>query len=244
MSKVNALLEQRLKKNENSSKMAEMARKSVQGDLTSFSGIFSVNDLNAKEKEFLHSLLKNYSTGKENISSDFSSLIAITSEVKAINNQAAMLHGERIKKAQEILTHYKDGAFTAWLVATYGNRQTPYNFLNYFLFHEHLPKALRPKLEVMPRQAVYTLASREGPLETKQKIVEKYQGETKAELLSAIREVFPLNLKDKRGINGGDHVINSLSKTCNFLRAKRLSLTKSQKQNVHALLEEIKKFIS
>ena len=156
MSQVNALLNQRLKKPEKSSKMAEMAKQTASGNLTSFSGIFSVNDLSPKEKSDLENLLHHYIIDPTHLSQDLNSLIALTSEVKAINNQAAILHGERIKKAQTILTRYKDGAFTTWLMAAYGNRQTPYNFLQYYEFHEKLPKPIRPLLEAMPRQAIYT----------------------------------------------------------------------------------------
>ena len=100
-------------------------------------------------------------------------MISLTCEVKAINNQAAILHGERIKKAHQILTPYKDGAFTAWLISTYGNRQTPYNLMQYYEFCEAMPKNLREQIEWMPRQAVYVLATRTGEWKIKQEIVEK-----------------------------------------------------------------------
>lgn len=244
MSNVNAMLEQRLKKGSSSSKMTEMGRQSVQGHLTSFSGVFSISDLNEKEKEFLSSILKEFSVGQEDHSTDLNALIAITSEVKAINNQAAILHGERIKKAHTILTRYRDGAFTSWLIAAYGNRQTPYNFLQYYEFYENLPKLLRPKLEAMPRQAVYTLASREGPLTLKQKIVESYNGETKAAVLETIREFFPLDAKDKRGANRAEILIQTLLKVKSGLDRKRLPLTKSQKQNIYAILDEIREIVA
>ena len=129
---------------------------------------------------------------------DLEALIRITSEVKAINNQAALLHGERIKKAHAILTKYKEGAFTAWLIEAYGNRQTPYNFWQYFEFYSQLPKTLHPQLEIIPRQAIYTLASRNGKLDEKIEILQSYQGESKQQMLEKIRLRFPLNKEDKR----------------------------------------------
>ena len=42
MAKVNSILDQRMKKPSNTSKMAAMAKQSATGNLTSFSGIFSV----------------------------------------------------------------------------------------------------------------------------------------------------------------------------------------------------------
>lgn len=175
MSQVNNLLTERTakasKKQSGHSKMAEMARQSALGHLTSFSGVFSIAELSSKEKGDLETLLTTYSTeGNVRIEEDLNLLISLTSEVKAINNQAALLHGERIKKAHQILTRYRDGAFTEWLKATYGNRQTPYNFLQYFEFYHALAEPLRLTLEEMPRQAVYTLASRKCPLEKKKKL--------------------------------------------------------------------------
>ena len=240
MSKVSSLLEKRLKKETAPSKMAEMGRQSVQGHLTSFSGIFNITDLTPLEKDRLQILLEEFSIdGRSNIEKDLTSLIHLTSEVKAINNQAALLHGERIKKAQSILTRYREGAFTAWLITTYGNRQTPYNFLYYYNFYENLPKLLRPKLEKMPRQAIYTLASREGPLPLKQDIIENYNGETKNALLEKIREVFPLQKEDKRAPQPGDSVINSLARISSLMNRKSFRITKTQKQAILGLLEEI-----
>ena len=119
MANVNSLLTKRLNKKDQTSKMSQMAKQSASGNLTGFTGIFSVSDLNDNEKEFIEAILTEYSTGKENINSDLNSLISITSEVKAINNQAVILHGERIKGAQEILKNYREGAFTAWLIASH-----------------------------------------------------------------------------------------------------------------------------
>lgn len=239
MSDVNALLTKRLKKGEGSSKMAEMARQSAVGNLTSFTGIFGVSEINDNEKGFLEAILHEYSSGKESYTADLKSLITITSEVKAINNQAAILHGERIKKAQEILKKYRDGAFTTWLVGAYGNRQTPYNFLQYYEFYIAMPKVLRPQIEAMPRQAVYTLASREGPLDKKKAIVESYQGETKTEVLTLIRETFPLNGEDKRKGNFGETSIVTLNRLIFQLKRSRISLTKTQKKAIFELLDEI-----
>lgn len=101
MGNVNDLLTKRLKKNDLSTptKMAAMAQQSAHGNLTGFSGVFGLSELNEHEKGFLATLLNEYTTGKENIDADLTVLISITSEVKAINNQAAILHGERIKRA-------------------------------------------------------------------------------------------------------------------------------------------------
>lgn len=237
---VNILSKRLEKKKETPSKMAEMAHQTVHGHLTSFSGIFNITDLTLQEKGKLETLLKEYSQGDENIDADLKTLTGLTSEVKAINNQAAILHGERIKKAHTLLVKYRDGAFTAWLMAAYGNRQTPYNFMQYYEFHEKLPKHLRPKLETMPRQAVYSLASREGEALAKTEIVEQYNGETKTQLLEKIREVFPLETTDKRARSSIDNSIAALARIAEHLQRKKIQLTKTQKQTINSLLDEIR----
>lgn len=243
MNRVNKFLSQRLKKNEKSNKMSALATQSMQGNLTSFSGIFGFTDLSPSEKEILSQLLKKFSDKDKDYQEDLKSLITLTSEVKAINNQAIILHGERIKAAQEILKAYRDGAFTTWLINTYGNRQTPYNFLQYYEFYVKIPQALRPLLEVMPKQAVYTLASREGNIDEKQAIVQNYQGETKKELIEIIRETFPISEKDKRKQSIGIGMINSLERLRQNLKTNKNSLTAKQIETIKNLLSEIENFL-
>jgi hypothetical protein len=243
MSNVNALLTQRLKKGEQSSKMAEMAKRSANGNLTTFAGMFSVSELNNTEKEFLETLLKAHALDQNSIANDLQTLVSLTAEVKAITNQAAILHGERIKKAHDLLLNYKDGAFTAWLIATYGNRQTPYNLMLYYDFYEALPKPLRPQIESMPRQAIYTLASREGEFERKMQFVKDYKGETKGELLIMIRETFPLATDDKRRGNVGEAAIQQLERVRRLLQRSNAHLNKSQKDTLLRLLDHLKEIV-
>lgn len=241
--KINALLTERLKKTE-SPKMAAMARQSANGNLSSFSGVFSIADLSQHEKSQIETILKDYALDPENVDEDIAHLTSITSEVKAINNQAALLHGERIKKAHSILTRYRDGAFTAWLIAAYGNRQTPYNLMQYYEFCEAMPKNLRLQIESMPRQAIYTLATREGSIEKKKKIVENYQGETKAELLLVIRKTFPLDDTDKRQQSIGETLVLNLHRLHKELKKRPGHFTKSQKDAVNTLLEAIHQLVN
>lgn len=237
MSKVNSLLTERLKApSEKLSKMSNLAERSTRGDLSSFSGVFKVTALSEKEMGSLQSLLQDYKEEGHDIKDDLFHLCSLTSEVKAINNQAAILHGERIKKAQEILKGYKEGAFTFWLIQTYGNRQTPYNFLQYFELHQQLPHFLLSKLDAMPRQAAYTLASRSGAFEEKQEIIQNYNGETKQVLLEYIRKRFPLSSKDKRSQNLGAILLKSLQKISDFLMENPIELDFAQKKKAKELL--------
>ncbi len=244
MAKVNSLLTQRLKMaTEKFSKMTHLVEMSSSGNLSSFSGVFRVAELNEKEKEVLLSLLTQYNNGNQEIGNDLSQLSVLTAEVKAINNQAVILHGERIKKAQEILKNYRDGAFSAWLIAAYGNRQTPYNFLQYYELYTTLPEKLHPKLDEMPRQAVYSLASRNGDQQQKQSIIQNYSGEPKQELLKLIRETFPLAENDRRAQDVADSAIGALRRLQSQLSTPAFSPSPKQKTQLLHMLKELKTLI-
>ncbi len=243
MTNVNTILTQRIKSSESSSKMAAMAKQSATGNLTGFAGIFSVTELSEKEKSLIEKILKEYAQEGHDLEKDLTTLVSLTSEVKAINNQAAILHGERIKKAHTIFTRYRDGAFTAWLIATYGNRQTPYNLMQYYEFYEAMPKPLRPQMESIPRQAVYVLASRTGSLEKKIEIIRNYQGETKDEMLTLIRQAFPLERGDKRCQKIGDGIMNNLQHLYKQLKEVFSELSPSHKQEIVSLLKQIHQMI-
>jgi hypothetical protein len=244
MAKVNTLLSQRLKNaTKKLSKMTNLAELSSSGNLSSFAGIFRVSPLSNKEQEALRSILTAFCHDEQDIHEDLTSLISITSEVKAINNQAIILHGERVKKAQEILKGYREGAFTAWLIATYGNRQTPYNFLQYYELHVSLPQPLHQKLDEMPRQAVYALASREGDFEQKIEIIRNYAGEPKQELLSLIRKTFPLSTEDKRKQDLAQYAINQLWRLENLLKSQSFISSPKQKKRLKEILSSLERLI-
>lgn len=242
MGKVNSILSSRFRKKEKPSKKMEALAQNT--SLTSFSGVFGVSELDASSQEELRHILERYVDEERDIESDLEALSSITCEVRAISNQAAILHGERIKRAQTILKEYREGAFTAWLMTTYGNRQTPYNFLQYYEFHETMPGDLRPQISAMPRQAVYSLASREGDVQEKQKIVEQYQGETKAELLDLIRDTFPLAETDKRKVTVAEGIISALKKIQSQLAVKGRRLTPSQKEEICDWLDSLKEIVT
>ena len=246
MSKFNDLLNLRFKQKEQQQpKMAALVERSNSGELSSFSGIFRVTALSEQETMAIESILKNHrSTELYDIDPDLTNLSAITSEVKAIANQAVILHGERIKRAQEILKKYRDGAFTAWLYTTYGNRQTPYNFLQYYEFYMNSSPALHPLIDQMPRQVVYSLASRAGNQERKETIVKNYNGQSKQELLKIIRIEFPLPEDDKRLPHLSTHAIQFIKKAKEILKNPLCSPSKEEKYQLRGLLEQIKTLIN
>ena len=243
MSKVNDLLFNRLR--QKFSKMTELAEVSSKGNLSSFAGVFKVSPLSPKEKEDLATLLNDYkSESAYPIEDDLKNLSSLTSEIKAINNQAAILHGERIQKAQTILKKYRDGAFSAWLMNIYGNRQTPYNFLQYYEFYLKLSPQLHPKLDEMPRQAIYTLASRDAPFEQKEEILKNYNGETKNQVLTLIRKTFPLEDHDGRKEDLSEQALIALKKLEELFSQKRFRPTDEQKLELQRLLATLSQHLS
>lgn len=245
MSKFNDLLNLRFKqKATQQPKMTALVERSNNGELSSFSGVFRVSALNEKEKLTLEEILKNFrESDAYDVENDLRSLITITSEVKAITNQAVILHGERIKRAQELLRNYRDGAFTAWLYAIYGNRQTPYNFLQYYEFYTLMPQALHPTLDQMPRQVIYSLASRSGSLEKKQDIVRRYTGQPKKELLQLIRQEFPLSEDDKRHPNFSSNAIIFLKRAREIIKNPLCTVSNGEKEQIQLLLVQIRAIV-
>ncbi len=240
MDKLEALLEGRFA-GTGSQKVKALAKQSNDGKLTGFSGLFKSVELADLEKERIIDILQKHcpEDSLNNIEADREQLCSITSEIKAITNQAAILHGERILKAQKILKAYKEGAFSAWLVATYGNRQTPYNFLMYYELLEVLPHDLKTKAETLPRQVMYTLASREMPLDEKKTIIISYNGETKQEMLERIRLAFPLHAKDKRKVQAGQNVLLNMQRLLAYYKRHEKSIDDEIKDDI---LQALKKF--
>jgi hypothetical protein len=245
MSKINDLLNLRFKQKDTlQTKMTALVEKSNNGELSSFSGVFRVAALNEKEKKTLEEILTTFRLHEtDDVATDLTALMTITSEVKAITNQAVILHGERIKRAQEILKSYRDGAFTAWLFAIYGNRQTPYNFLQYYEFYTVMPQTLHSTLDQMPRQAIYTLASRSGSLDRKEEFVRNYCGQPKQELLHSIRLEFPLDEDDKRVPQFGLQAISFLKRAREALKNPLCKISLEEKKQIGHLLAQIQPWI-
>ncbi|MEN9654020.1 MAG: hypothetical protein RL235_132 [Chlamydiota bacterium] len=246
MSKFNDLLNLRFKARDTSAqaKMTALVERSSNGDLSSFSGVFRVTALNDREKEDLAQILRDFRHSDfYDIDADLKHLSSITSEVKAITNQAVILHGERVKKAQDLLKKYKDGAFTAWLFATYGNRQTPYNFLQYYEFYTSMPPALHTKIDQMPRQVIYSLASRAGSIEQKEDIVKSYNGQTKQELLQLIRVQFPLPEDDGRQPNLTSHAISYLKRAREVLKNPYCEPSNEDRSALRSLIAQLQSLV-
>lgn len=244
MTKLEEMLEGRFSGG-GSQKVKALAKQSNDGRLTGFSGLFKSVELQDLEKRRLEDILhKHNPDDSHDIDPDLQALLGITSEIKAITNQAAILHGERIKRAQALLKCYKEGAFSAWLVATYGNRQTPYNFLMYYELLEVLPQELKIKAETLPRQVIYTLASRQAPLEQKKSIISSYKGETKQEMLERIRTAIPLAARDKRAAQVGQNILTSLERVIAYYKRHEEELTEEELEEISTSLKKFLFFVT
>lgn len=236
MAKVSSdLFSEKLKK-QNLNRVTTLADRAQQGALTAFKSL----PLSLQEQDGLKALLQEFATEESNLEGDLESLKLITAEVKAIHTQALLLHGERIKNAQNLLKSYQEGAFTSWLLQTYGNRQTPYNFLQYYEFIQHLTDPLKQKALSMPRQVIYTLATRSGNMAIKQALILAYAGETKQAFLSRIRDKLPLAARDRRAEEPSAKALDFLEKALEQMGRPSFRPTARQKQRIEGLLHALK----
>ncbi len=210
---------------------------------SAFAGMFGNPKLTEKEHQEIQLILNEYFQPglikEENVSEDLKTLLAITGEIKAISSQSILLHGERIKKVQDLLRDYREGAFTKWLLFTYGNRQTPYSMLQYYEFYQSLSSELRKQIERMPKKAAYTLAARDGSLDRKLEILKNYSGERQDDVISLIQETFPGDSKDRRRKLVNSVTIQEIAKLCGKIEKRKSALTNEDKECLHALSEKL-----
>lgn len=237
MKKIDAVLGERFKQQE-TSKIKALAEKSARAPSFAPPFPFEKKELSMEEKKQLRSLLERYGQEDCDTEADFHELTLLTLEVKAISNQAILLHGERVKKARILLKNYKEGAFSSWLTCVYGNRQTPYNFLQYFEFYIAVSKEVQPLVESLPRQAIYSLASRQGPLEKKMELIKEASGKSKKQILHHIRENFPTASKDKRTKQMFYSLANSLQRASEI--AKVITLSKKERLAIEGLVKSLR----
>jgi hypothetical protein len=216
----------------------------------SFRAMFDPHEL--AETEILH--LKNIfnqsaaeSSFEEEIDRDFSQLVQITSELKAIQKQAVILVGERICAVRDIFKrHGGEGiGFTAWLSLAFNAKKTAYNAMAYFELYSTLPTDdLKVKMKQMPVKVSYVLASRTAPDKLKFSIIDSYQGEKQREMLDRIEEHIPI-LGDKRSLRTlGEKAVDDLERIIDTLMRRKKHIHESEKSRIdevlyklHALIE-------
>lgn len=199
-------------------------------------------ELTEQEKTTIQKILvDDYMPGtipESHVSIHVQQLTDITKQIKSISAQSVLLHGERIKQAQDLLKNYKDGAFTKWLMSTYGNRQTPYSMLRYYEFYQSAPHDARHMIESAPKKAVYLLASRDGDKGKKIELIQEHGASPQSELLILIQEAFPTAETDKRKpLNTS--TIASMSKLCLKLESRSKYLSEEDRQGIQDLIKRL-----
>lgn len=199
-------------------------------------------ELSDQEKMSIRELLDNPGTPLENVSQHFEQLARITREIRCISAQSVLLHGQRIKEAQELLANYREGTFTKWLMITYGNRQTPYNMLRYYEFHKSADKEFQTIIEAAPKKCVYLLASREGDDADKLELIKEHGHSPQSNLLLLIQKTFPTQESDRRKpkpLNAS--TIKAMGKLCKKLESQSEYIAEDDRIEIQKLVDRLQK---
>lgn len=163
-------------------------------EMTVASTPFHISESDIKEEAAIESMLSD-----DLALDDLKSLKKITAEIKTIGKQGAILIGEKVCKARDILKSYRDGIFVKWLDYTFNSRSTGYNFLYYYEFYTSLPdETLKDCFKKMGLKPAYILASRQGPIEIKAEIIKDHYALSHQKIIPIIQEKLPLSYNDKR----------------------------------------------
>jgi hypothetical protein len=215
--------------------------------MSGFRGMFGDAKLSDQEEKCLQFILNDYYQAEvlneDRMNEDYQTLVRITSEIKAISNQSILLHGERIKRAQEVLKSYKEGAFTEWLISTYGNRQTPYSMLQYYDLYHALPEQARSLIENIPKKAAYTLASREGSIDRKIEIIQNYRGERQSDVILLIQKTFPTGKMIRRRRTSNITILDDVERLLMRIEQRKHYLSESDKLRLSILVERVSKVL-
>lgn len=166
----------------------------------------SLSDTQGAQIKNLFSEYKSDDLSEDQVNEDLHKALEISASIKVITQQSVLLIGERIKKAQVIMAHYKVGMFNKWLLLVFGNKATPYNFLRFFNLYNSIDDLeMRNRLEEIPKKAAYKLASRKGELSAKIEVLKtvvtskQNNNNLKASVLEKmIDQKFPIDEEDNR----------------------------------------------
>jgi hypothetical protein len=214
--------------------------------------VISSNPLEASECRAIERILfDGFQPGAINenqVKDDYEAIVKLTTEIKTISKQGILLIGERIYEARTILKVYggEKGAFSNWLLNTFGNKRSAYNILSYYDFYTSLPKkSLKEKLKQMPVQAVYSLASRKGLPQIKYDIISNYNNEKQKEVLLQIKERLPLAKTDKRTTKDNNTlVLEQLRTSSKILKHRMTYLSPEEKTEIETVLKSLQESLS
>lgn len=212
-------------------------------------------DIEKRKSEIKEILLK-YAKEEKRAEKDLEKVLKFSLEIEGISVQNRILHGERLLEVKEILKGgeskdfgYKDGCFIAWIMKVYGNKQTPYNYINYTSLYKKLPNETREKFLSMPFTAASNLAPK-GGLSTQDTIevepgvldiIKNSEGKSRDALMFEIRERFKGTKKGKKPNKAGT-LISLLKRVEILLKNEYVKLNNSQRVEFEDCLEELKKF--
>lgn len=192
-------------------------------------------NLTAQEETQFKNLLYNTFRKETDVEKDSIELVSITQEIRNIQKQEVLLHGERISRAQKILTNYSRGAFSYWLEMTYGNRRTPYNFFYYYSLYQILPSSEEKNLlQKMPPKIIYIMGGKKIKDEEKIKFIKNHHKKS----LKELEEIISENFKKK---DGKDPEKGYLKSSLNFL--KKVSSKKSLSKESLKVIKEIRSLL-
>lgn len=202
--------------------------------------MFGMQTLDIQETSEIEEILLDNATAAETHPAQFrrdvEQLKTLTAEIRSIQKQSALLIGERVFTAREILKKYQNGAttFTQWLCSTFSSRRTAYNCLAYYELYCALPgEKLKNRLQAMSHKAVYILASRAGPWEKKIDIVERFAHLKQAEIIPIIHKAFPLEKGGKRA-PARPPIAETAASLCAMLK-KKTALSALERRQLSAL---------
>lgn len=200
-------------------------------------------ELSEQEKMSIRNLFVDRGTRLDDVvSRHCEQLTDITKQIKCISAQSVLLHGERIKQAQDLLANYREGTFTKWLMITYGNRQTPYNMLRYYEFYQGADKTFQTIIEAAPKKCVYLLASRKGNDLDKLDLIKEHGKSPQSDLLLLIQKTFPTQESDGRKPSPlKTSTIKAIGNLCTKLEGLSAYIERDDRIEIQKLINRLQK---
>lgn len=204
-----------------------------------FKQAFEAQDRNTESIPFgfeeFKETLRECAPEEANIEKDTEALIEISEQLKSIRKQQAILHGERILRAKNILKKYKAKAFSSWILITYGNRQTPYNFLYYYTFYIELSREMKALVEQIPLSITYQLSSKNICSDEKIKFIKNHHKKPFNQMKTELKKSFSSYKPKDENKHHLKIALNSLKKT---------KFTKGISEESRKVLSEMKNLIN
>lgn len=216
----------------------------VRNSINAFNALFAVQDLTDQEERSIEQiLLDGCEPGdpvQERVPADALEIKKLTKELKAIKRQELVLIGERIAEAREVFRKYKKRSLREWMDFTFGSFKTGYNYLAFYDLYTAFPDELRGILKDMPAKAIYVLASKDMPIETKMDIVRTSPArETASNLITRIQN--SLGMSDHEKPPGSARILNALEKAASLLHPDRIDPL--QRSRLIRLVDYLKEMI-